>query len=255
METVVACYKWVVDEADIRVRADGSVDFSRAQGRISEYDKNAIELAVQLAGQAGAKAVGLTFGPEKTRKSLKDALSRGLDELCWVKSEASDGFDGAVTARALAAGAKTLVGVGLVICAEGSSDGYSRQVGPRLGALLGWPVITSACEVALSEGTVTGVRRLEDVLETVRVEGPAVVAVLPEVNRPPLPGLKAVMAAGRKPVVEVTAGELGVNLSPRAVVVGQEGYAQERKKLMIEGESLASTAAELVSRLRQDGVI
>ncbi|VFS31027.1 putative electron transfer flavoprotein FixA [Yokenella regensburgei] len=44
---IITCYKCVPDEQDITVNsADGSLDFSRADGKISQYDLNAIEAAV-----------------------------------------------------------------------------------------------------------------------------------------------------------------------------------------------------------------
>ena len=70
----------------IRINSDLSVDFSKAKGKISDYDRNAIEAAVKLA-KPSVPTGGLTFGSSKTRQSLKDALSRGLEEAFWVKAE------------------------------------------------------------------------------------------------------------------------------------------------------------------------
>ncbi len=55
----VACYKWVLDEADIRVLDDLSVDMSRAKGKISDFDRSAIEAAMRVVEAAGEGA-GLT---------------------------------------------------------------------------------------------------------------------------------------------------------------------------------------------------
>ena len=43
---IITCYKCVPDEQDIAVNnADGSLDFSKADAKISQYDLNAIEAA------------------------------------------------------------------------------------------------------------------------------------------------------------------------------------------------------------------
>mgnify|MGYP001547000288 CR=1 FL=1 len=53
MPKVLVCYKWVLDESDIRINPDLSVDFSKAKYKISDYDKHTIE-----AGSQAAKALG-----------------------------------------------------------------------------------------------------------------------------------------------------------------------------------------------------
>lgn len=75
MSTVVACYKWVVDEADIRIGDDLTVDVSRARKKISEFDRSAIEAAMHAAEEMNAQAVTLTYGSEDVKTSLKDCLS------------------------------------------------------------------------------------------------------------------------------------------------------------------------------------
>ncbi|MGI6548685.1 MAG: electron transfer flavoprotein subunit beta/FixA family protein [Syntrophomonadales bacterium] len=255
MSKIVACYKWVLDEADIRINSDLSIDMSKAKGKISDYDRNAIEAAVKLAEVTGDKPVGLTFGSSKAKQSLKDALSRGLEEGFWVKAEEAETADGAVTARALAAGVKAMGDVKLVVCAEGASDTYARQTAPRMGALLDLPVVTSIAQISIEGNTVTAVRKLDDCLETVKFELPAVIAVLPEAFQPTIPGLKAVMAAGKKPVTEYKPGDLGVDLTAQREVTEIKAYAQERRNEIIEGDDAAAKVAALVASLKKEGVL
>lgn len=80
---IIACYKWVLDEQDIKITTGSlALDTSRAKGKISEYDKNAIEEAVLQAAKSGAEVSTLTFGTGKAKASLKDALSRGPEKAC-----------------------------------------------------------------------------------------------------------------------------------------------------------------------------
>ncbi len=55
MPTVIACFKWVIDEAYIRRNAAGDLDFSSVDYKISDYDKNAIEEAVRPEGNSGGQ--------------------------------------------------------------------------------------------------------------------------------------------------------------------------------------------------------
>lgn len=255
MSKIIACYKWVVDEADIRINPDLSVDTSKAKGKISDYDKNAIEAAVEAAAQIGGKAVTLTFGDAGTKPSLKDALSRGPEEGYWVNAQEAKQADGTVTAKALAAAIKKIGDYSLVICAEGASDTYARQTAPRIGAILDLPVITSVVEMTLSGSSLTAIRKLEDSLETVKVDLPAVVAVLPEASTPTIPGLKAVMAAGKKPVTEYSAADLDIDFTPRTQIKAVQGYVMNRKNIIFNTGEAADQVKELAAALRKECVL
>jgi electron transfer flavoprotein beta subunit len=255
MSKIIACYKWVADEADIKINPDLSVDLSKAKGKISDYDKNAIEAAVQTAASLGEKAVSLTFGNASAKQSLKDALSRGLEEGYWINAEEAAKADGAVTAKALAAAIDKISDYSLVICAEGASDTYARQTAPRIGAALHLPVITSVVQMSFNGSTLIAVRKLEDNMETVQVELPAVIAVLPEINEPPIPGLKAVMAAGKKPVTEFKATDLGIDFTPKNQVTTVKGYVMNRKNIIFREGSAADQVKALAAALRKECVL
>ncbi|KAA5737506.1 putative electron transfer flavoprotein FixA, partial [Acinetobacter baumannii] len=115
------CYKCVPDEQDIAINnADGTLDFSKADSKISQYDLNAIEAACQLKQQLGdAQVVAMSVGGKAltNAKRRKDVLSRGPDELIVV---IDDQFEQALpqqTASALAAAAQKS-GFDLLICGD-----------------------------------------------------------------------------------------------------------------------------------------
>lgn len=256
MPTVIACYKWVVDEADIKTNADLSIDCSKAKWKISDYDKNAIEAAVRAAQATGGKAVTLTFGSTQAKASLKDALSRGPEEALLVNSPLAETADGFVTAKVLAAAIASRPDVQLVICAEGSSDAYARQTAPRIGAALDWPVITSASKISIEGDLLTAERSLGDSTETVQVQLPVVVSVLPEINPAPIPSLKAIISASKKPVTELDAAQLGVaGLEPKVRTLSLTAYVMNRKNILLsEGDAVAKVK-ELVVQLKKEGVL
>ena len=59
---IVVAYKWTCDPEEATVRPDGTVDWSRAKPGLSAYDPVAIEVARQLADEAGAELIGVTVG-------------------------------------------------------------------------------------------------------------------------------------------------------------------------------------------------
>lgn len=252
MGKVIVCYKWVLDEADIRINADLSVDFSRAKYKISDYDKNSIEAGSRAAKAMGAASVALSCGSAETRKSFADALARGIDEGFWVNTGAV-AVDGAQTGRMIAAAVNSIEDAALLICSEGSSDEYARQTGARVGALLDWPVISSVTGFSIEGDLITAERKLETCMQTVSAKLPVVLSVLPEVAPAPIPGLKQVMMAKKKAVVERSAGELGVALGGGETELC--GYVSQRRKQIITGDSTAELVSSLVEALKREGVV
>lgn len=252
MADVLVGFKWVLDEADVRIGDDLSVDLGTASRKISDYDKNAIEAGRRAAEQMGGCAFGVSCGADETRKGFVDALARGLDSGVWVRT--AQPVQAVVAARAIAAVARDRE-VALVVCSEGSSDDYARQTGPRVAALLGWPAATSVLALEVEGETVLARRRMDGCEQVVGLQLPAVVSVLPEVGPAPIPGLKSVLAAKKKEVEELRAADLGVDESSGIVLEGMVGYANERKNVLIEGDSMDEKASKLVEALKKEGVL
>ena len=256
MPIAVACYKWVRDEDEIRIGDDLSVDLDKAHGKISMFDRSAIEAATRLAeSQAEFTAVALTYGTEDTEKSLKDALSRGPEVGYWGTSPDAEASDARATAKALAAASRQIEGASIAFCAEGASDTYARQVGPRVAVELGWPVITSVLEMQVEGDSIIATRKLEDTLQKVKAPLPVVVCVLQEGFEPRAAGLKAIMAANKKPKEHVELSDLNVDPTPLAKRIGLKGFSMERKHIVIAEEDVALAARELAGALRKEGVL
>ena len=194
---IAVALKIVPDDQDILVSAGGSLDFSKAKPIISIYDLNAIEAAVQ----SGAEVVAITVGSASIddSKTKKSVLARGISELYMVADDALADADSYVTAAALANLLTKVGDVDAVFCGDGSADNYAQQVDVQLAAKLEWPVVSAAVKVEFSDGAATVDRVLEDVVETVEVTLPAVISVTPDIADPRIPGMKDILAAGKKP--------------------------------------------------------
>jgi electron transfer flavoprotein beta subunit len=259
MANVIVCYKWVFDEADLRfITEQPYMDTSRAKNKISDYDRNAIEEAVKAGSINGDEVVALTFGSRDIKKSVKDVLSRGPSKACLVIDDLANEADGYVTAEILAAAIRKIGDYRLVVCAEGASDTYARQVGPRIGALLDIPVITSVFELNLENNMIRAKRRLEEGIEIVNTKMPALICVLPEINKAPIPSLKAVLDASKKPTQEYKISDLGLDqneLTPRTRVKSRQEYTMNRKNIVITEGSNSEKVNQLLENLKKEGVI
>ena len=199
---IVAAFKVVPDDQDIQVSADGTLDYSKAKNTVSAYDLNAIEAAAQrAAANEGSNVVAVTVGGADIddSKLKKNVLARGVDELYMTADDACKGLDARATAVALAELVSKVGDFDVVLCGDGSADNYAQQVDVQLAAKLGLPVVTAATKITAKDGALEVERTLEDVVEVVEVPLPAVVSVAPDIALPRIPGMKDILAAGKKP--------------------------------------------------------
>jgi len=212
---IIACCKAAPDDQDITVTSDRQLSFERAAWKWGTYDLNAVETGRVLVDAAGGELSGLSMGvtDSDTSKLRKDIISRGLDDLYLAIDDSFAGADSHQTAQILAAAAGKIGGFDLIICGAGSSDVYSQQVGNQLGEILGLPVVNAVNRVTPGDGCVTVERLLEDQVQVLEVPLPAVISVTSAINEPRIPGMKDILAAGKKPVTVFTTDDLGVQLS------------------------------------------
>jgi electron transfer flavoprotein beta subunit len=254
MPVVVACFKWVVDEAYIRRGAGGALDLSSVDYKIGEYDRNAIEEAVRLRDAGGGSVIGVTVGAPESAKGVKDGLSRGMDQVFFVSDPSFKDLEPSQTAAILAEVIRTRIPkYDLITCGEGSSDLYAQQVGPRLAELLRIPCICFVQKLSLEGEKLVVDRRVEDGIEVVEAPLPALVTVLPDINTPRIPGVKDTLMAGKKPVTTVKKEELAGSFEGTLKTEAMTASSLERT-----GEKLAADAAGIarfVDSLRKSGAI
>jgi len=256
---IVVCVKTNLDLQMVRIKGREPV-LEAVPYKVGDLEKNALEAALALKEDgldATIVAVTIAEGDRKIGETMKEALAIGADEAVVVDDPALAATDQAAIAAALAGAIRHTGGADLVLCGEGSTDGYSGEVGSRLAELLELPQLGYARSVAVADGAVTVERSLDDQIETLRAPLPALVTVVSEINEPRIPGLMQIMKAGKKPLTELTAAELGIDAGATAsqtAVLSELAEEQDRKHIMIEGDA-AEQAADLVDALATEGVL
>jgi electron transfer flavoprotein beta subunit len=258
MPKLLVCYKWVLNEQDIKIRPDDlSLDSSRAKGKISDFDRNAIEAASLIVEQQGGTVDVLSYGTPAVKQSVKDVLSRGPNRLLWIGDPSAEEADAFVIANVLAAAIRKSGPYDLILCGEGSSDMFYQQIPARLAALLDLPCVTFIQKMTLEGGSLQATRYLGDCTEQVTVTGPAVVSVLSEMNKPRIPSLKQVLGAAKKPSEEIPLASLGLagdELTPKAARKSPKGFLMNRKNVIFKESDPAANVAKLVASLAAEGL-
>lgn len=233
--------------------ADGGLDYSKAKNTVSAYDLNAIEAAAQLAAaNEGSKVIAVTVGGAgiDDSKLKKNVLARGVDELYMTADAALADLDANAAAGALAELVAKVGGYDVILCGDGSADNYAQQVDVQLAAKLGLPVVNAATKIRALDGALEVERTLEDAVEVVEVGLPCVVSVAPDIALPRIPGMKDILAAGKKPMS--VAGADGAYASALETVSCLAPEQADRKQEVLEASAdgaIAQFAAALKAAL------
>jgi len=253
MPEIIACFKWVIDEAYIRRGSAGELDLSSVNYKISEYDRNAIEEAVRLREAHGGSVILVTVAAPEASKGVKDALSRGGDRAFFIADNAFHELEPSQTAAILAEVIRSRIPHDLIICGEGSGDLYAQQVGPRLAEILGIPSIAFVRKLAIEKGRVIAQRKVEEGMEVVAAPLPALVTVLPDINIPRIPGVKDTLTASKKPVVTIKKDELSGTFE--ALLKNLDVRATQMERHCEKYGTEPTEIARFLELLRSKGVI
>ena len=230
-----------------RVKADGTgVDLANVKMSMNPFDEIAVEEAIRLKEKGAAtEIVAVSVGPAKAQETLRTALAMGADRAILIETD--EEVEPLAVAKILKAIADEEA-PGLVILGKQSISDDSNQTGQMLAALMGRPQGTFANTVEVSGDSVTVKREVDGGLQTVKLALPAIVTTDLRLNEPRYASLPNIMKAKQKPLAIKTAGDYGVDLTPRlkTLKVAEPPVRQA-------GEKVADVAA-LVEKVKALGI-
>ena len=248
MKVLVAVKRVVDYNVKVRVKADGSgVETANVKMSMNPFDEIAVEEAVRLkeAGKA-EEIVAVSLGVQQAQETIRTALAMGADRGIHVQTD--DELQPLAVAKMLKAVVEKEQPQ-LVILGKQAIDDDCNQTGQMLAALLGWPQGTFASKVAPEGDKVQVTREIDGGLETVSLKLPAIVTTDLRLNEPRYASLPNIMKAKKKPIDEKSPADYSVDVKPRLEVQKVSEPPQRQAGIKVE------TAAELVSKLKEAGVI
>jgi electron transfer flavoprotein beta subunit len=259
MLSIVVLVKHVYDESQLKIERDsGKVGYEGVAGKISDFDRSAVEAALVLRSAGGGKISSVTVGPEDAMKSLREVMAMGVDQAILVKEQGFDRLDTTVTAAIIQKALEKAGNFDLLICAEGSADSYTSLLAPMLAEKLHLPLIAYARSLQVGDGTVRAERVLEKRTEIAEAKLPALVTVTGEINDPRIPTLLQIMGAMKKPILSFTVADLGLDLGELQAdgyrLIERSAKSRERRGEIFEG-AVPEAVAKLVSSLAKDGLV
>lgn len=226
---IAVCIKQVPNTTEVKINPKTNTLIREGvESIINPFDMYAIEEAIRLKEKFNAETFAITMGPPQAETALKEAVSMGIDNPILISDRAFAGSDTWATSLTLAKAIEKIGNIDLIICGKQASDGDTAQVGPGIAAHLDIPQATYVNHIKninLEERWIEVSRLLENGFEIIRVELPALITVVKEINEPRTPSLKGKMKAKSIQIPVFTNKELqipenmvGLNGSPTQVV-------------------------------------
>ncbi len=246
---ILVVVKRVIDyNVQIRVKEDGSgVHTDNVKMSTNPPDDNAVEEAVKLKEAGKAKEViAVTIGDEKAQETVRKALAVGADRGVHVKTE------GDVEPLGAAKILKKIVEKEkpeLVLLGKQAIDDDTAQRGQMLAAILGWPQGTFASKLEIKNKVLEVIREVDEGLETIEINLPAVVTCDLRLNEPRYASLPNIMKAKKKSIEQIIAKDLGVDIAHRL----QQLKVEEPPKR--KGGIKVTSVAELVDKLKNEAKV
>ncbi|MDZ4907184.1 electron transfer flavoprotein subunit beta, partial [Clostridium perfringens] len=128
---------------------------------INPEDTHALEEALTIKDNTGAKVTVISMGPPQEQKALSQALCLGAEEASHITDRAFAGADTLATSKALAGALKKLE-YDIVFAGRQAIDGDTAQVGPEIAEHLNIPQVTYVQDVKVEEDGLLVNRALED---------------------------------------------------------------------------------------------
>jgi len=248
MKILVAVKRVIDYNVQIRVIEDGTgVHTDNVKMATNPPDDNAGEEAVKIKESGKAtEVIAVTIGNEKAQESVRKALAVGADRGIHIITDSNVEPLGA--AKIL----KKIVekeNPELVLLGKQAIDDDTAQRGQMLAALLGWSQGTFASNLNIKDKVLEVTREVDEGLETLEINIPAVVTCDLRLNEPRYASLPNIMKAKKKAIEQIIVKDLGVDIANRI----QQLKVEEPPKR--KGGTKVNSVAELVSKLKNEAKV
>ena len=248
MKILVAVKRVIDYNVQVRVKQDGSgVVTDNVKMSTNPPDDNAVEEAVKIKESGKAKeVVVVTVGEEKSQETLRKALAVGADRGIYVK------VSGIIEPLAVAKILQKIVEKekpDLIFMGKQAIDDDCNQTGQMLAALLNWPQATFASKIDIKDKKLDVVREVDEGLETLEVNIPAIVTCDLRLNEPRYASLPNIMKAKKKPLEQISSTDLGIDTKPRIEQIKVEEPPKRKAGVKV------SSVAELVQKLKNEAKV
>lgn len=189
---ILVCIKQVPGTSEVEVDEEtGVLKRSGIDSKMNPYDLYALETAMKIKGDRGAKVKVISMGPPQAKEVIQEAYMMGVDEGALLSDRKFAGADVLATSFTLSRGVKKVGMPDLIICGKQTTDGDTAQVGPELAEFLNIPHVANVINlVEVKEDCIVVDMDLPNSVQTVEIEFPCLITVVKGIYEPRLPSFK-----------------------------------------------------------------
>ena len=137
----------------------------------------------------------------------------------------------------------------LVILGKQAIDDDCNQTGQMLAALLNCPQATFASKIVVKDKSLEVTREVDEGLETIEINIPAIVTCDLRLNEPRYATLPNIMKAKKKQLEQINAADLGVDTKPRIEQIKVEEPPKRKAGIKV------ASVEELVQKLKNEAKV
>lgn len=199
---IIVCIKQVPGTTKVEVdKKTGVLKRDGIDSKMNPYDLYAIETAVKIKEEKGAKVTAITMGPPQAEEVIKEAYMMGVDEGLLLTDRKFAGADVLATSYTIAQGVKKTGNPDLVICGKMTTDGDTAQVGPEMAEFLGIPHVANVLSIIeLKKHSIVVEMDMPNTVEIAEVKFPCLITVEKDIFQPRLPSFKLKLATKDKEI-------------------------------------------------------
>ena len=246
---IIVAIKQVPDTTEIKIDpVTNTLIRDSVDSIINPFDLYAIEEALRLKEEYGGKVIAISMGPPQVETALRDCVAMGVDEIHLLTDRKFAGADTWATSLTLTEAIKKIGDYDIIIMGQQAIDGDTAQVGPGVAAHMDIPQTCFVRKVVeVSDNSIVVERLMEEGFDTVKMNLPALMTVVKEINIPRLPSLRGKRNARKAELNVMTAADLnlkeeniGLNGSPTQVIkIFSPQIEKKGEKYEVEPEKAA----------------
>jgi len=231
---IIVPIKQIVDPAiNVRVKNDGSgIEIKDANKVINPFCAIALEQSVLMKEQGIVDEILVVcIGDDSAQEQLRSALASGADRAILIKN--SKILQPINIAKLLFKVVKE-ENPDLVLIGKQSVDYDNNQTGQMLATLLDWPQVSFASQIIINEKSVVVECEIDDGLETLMINMPAVITVDLRLCEPRFASLPNIIKAKSKSLEIINIESLGVELKEHIEIIDFSIPPSRKSGVMLE---------------------